>query len=211
MKHLKDCFSAQHKVFKELGGIVEFLYILKKKKGYSTKGDHLSILELALSIVGIFSIPILLKGKKITLESFFGPYFDFKSRIPLIRGSKTQETANSYFYCNTEEIFRNAVNTVPIFETYYNKYPDSSDGFTYAFLEPPYGFAPNKTILEKGCFFLEFINTIFQDLDLLEIYEWNTDNITYFDTGREWWGTFLYSIYDPIKDIYIVILASGTD
>lgn len=45
----------------------------------------------------------------------------------------------------------------------------------------------------------------------LEIYSWNNDWSNYFDDGKEWWGTFYWTIYNKEKDMYIVIAGSATD
>ncbi len=85
-----------------------------------------------------------------------------------------------------------------------------SDGgpipYWFAFLEPPHGSrdtpgdfaAVNAALFPLGT-------------AALEAYEWSTDWSDYFDDGHEWWGTGCWSVYDPGKGRFAVILASATD
>jgi len=84
-------------------------------------------------------------------------------------------------------------------------------GFVYAFLDPPYSFMSRKTIFEKGKFFLDFCQTLFTDISQIEVYMWSTDSSNYFDAGKEWWGAFFWTVYNPYQDWYIGIIASTTD
>ena len=81
--------------------------------------------------------------------------------------------------------------------------------YPYAVLHPPYnlrGTEPEQlALLERLC------RALFGDLETLEIYEWPTDCSNYFDAGKEWWGTFFWTVYSPTYDWYICILASTTD
>jgi hypothetical protein len=150
-------------------------------------------------------------GKQISIEEFLGPYFDYDLKKPLVRGVEHNNTLNSYFLYDQLEILQNAIAIDKRFEEHNHKYPGSSNGFTYAFLEPPYGFGRNKTIHDKGLFFLSAIEQLFSTIESIEIYTWSTDCSPYFDLGNEWWGSFFYTIYNPTKDIYIGILASTSD
>ena len=47
--------------------------------------------------------------------------------------------------------------------------------------------------------------------DELEVFSWNNDFSDYFDDGKEWWGTGLWSIYDPALNRFVIIGASLTD
>jgi hypothetical protein len=150
-------------------------------------------------------------GKQISAEEFLGPYFDYNLKKPLVRGVENNNTLNSYFVHDQPEIVQNAIPIDKLLEDHNHKYPDSSNGFTYAFLEPPYGFGRNKTIQKKGAFFLSAIEQLFSTIEAIEIYAWSTKCSSYFDLGNEWWGSFFYTIYNPIKDIYIGVLASTSD
>ena len=78
--------------------------------------------------------------------------------------------------------------------------------YWYAFWETPHrtGYGPDE--------FRRVNSVLFpQGTDELEVYEWTTDWSSYFDDGREWWGTACWSVYDQRMNRYIVIMASATD
>ncbi|MDE6221624.1 MAG: hypothetical protein K2G51_14590 [Lachnospiraceae bacterium] len=45
----------------------------------------------------------------------------------------------------------------------------------------------------------------------LEIYSWNDDFSDYFDIGKDWWGTAMWSVYDKAMQRYVIIGASLSD
>lgn len=87
------------------------------------------------------------------------------------------------------------------FSTKSSKFGDFS--YWYAFHEPPY-----RTPYTEDDF-KRINNMLFTDS--IEIYLWNNDFSDYFDDGKEWWGTALWSIYDSKKNRFVVIGASLTD
>ncbi|MCM1133127.1 MAG: hypothetical protein NC340_06610 [Ruminococcus flavefaciens] len=87
------------------------------------------------------------------------------------------------------------------FSTKSSKYGDLS--YWHAFHEPPYSTPYTEADFKKinGMLFT----------DSIEIYLWNDDFSDYFDDGKEWWGTALWSVYDSKKNRFVVIGASLTD
>lgn len=77
--------------------------------------------------------------------------------------------------------------------------------YWYAFLEPPHG----NSYLTKD--FTEFNMLLFPDRNNCEVYRWNDEFSNYFDAGKEWWGTGLWSVYDCITGLMVIIGASLTD
>ncbi len=77
--------------------------------------------------------------------------------------------------------------------------------YWYAFLEPPQG----TPYLNSD--FAAFNDVLFPNREDMEIYRWNDGFSDYFDVGKEWWGTGLWSAYDKKADIMVVIGASLTD
>ena len=77
--------------------------------------------------------------------------------------------------------------------------------YWYAFLEPPYGTPYVKSD------FIRFNDILFPNRKALEVYRWNDDFSNYFDAGKEWWGTGLWSAYDRKTGKMVVIGASQTD
>lgn len=149
-------------------------------------------------------------GDRIQLRDFLGPQFDLKTWKPLIKG--VQRHYNSYFYYDTEEIEKNIVNLTEISGQFtFNESDGVSGAFCGAFLEPPHGVQIGDSMLERGRYFLNFCNLLFSDLREIEIYKWSVDCSNYFDAGKEWWGAHFWTIYNPIKNIYIGAVASTTD
>lgn len=56
-----------------------------------------------------------------------------------------------------------------------------------------------------------FNHVLFPDKEQSEVYRWNNEFSDYFDEGKEWWGTGLWTIFDKITGIMVVIGASLTD
>lgn len=77
--------------------------------------------------------------------------------------------------------------------------------YWFAFLEPPHG----NSYLSKD--FIEFNSLLFPNINDCDVYRWNDDFSNYFDEGKEWWGTGLWSIYDHITGLIVIIGASLTD
>lgn len=76
-----------------------------------------------------------------------------------------------------------------------------------AFSEPPYS-VPYK--IED---FRKLNHMLFpiQFREKLEIYRWNDDFSNYFDDGKDWWGTAMWSIYDKWMNRFVIIGASLAD
>ena len=139
-------------------------------------------------------------GKEISVQDFMGWQYEEVSGKIILRGEKLR---NQYFYYDDKEVPEKAV---PLAEEDREKI-----GFVYAFLDPPYSFMCGKTIFEKGNFFLDFCRLLFTDISQTEVYMWSTDSSNYFDAGKEWWGAFFWTVYNPYWDRYIGIIASETD
>jgi hypothetical protein len=85
--------------------------------------------------------------------------------------------------------------------------PDELD-FTYAFCQPPYGLRPGLEDVEV--LFAAVVQHVLGDPDdRTEIWSWSTSWSEYFDDGREWWGTGLWTV--DVAGAIVVILASATD
>lgn len=113
----------------------------------------------------------------------------------------------SALLCSMEELLK-----LPD-DDYYNSRPEGNRCFAipqptpywYAFLEPPYG------VPYLASDFLQFNEVLFPNKEDTEVYRWNDDFSNYFDAGKEWWGTGLWSAYDKITGIFVIIGASQTD
>lgn len=77
--------------------------------------------------------------------------------------------------------------------------------YWYAFLEAPYG-TPYFTDD-----FIKFNDVLFPEKENLEVYRFNDGFSNYFDEGKEWWGTGLWSVYDIKNKVMVIIAASLSD
>ena len=139
-------------------------------------------------------------GKEISVQDFMGWQYEEVSGRIILSGEKLY---NQYFYYDDKEVPEKAVAMA--------EEDREKIGFVYAFLDPPYSFMCGKTIFEKGNFFLDFCRLLFTDISQIEVYMWSTDSSNYFDAGKEWWGAFFWTVYNPYWDRYIGIVASTTD
>ena len=139
-------------------------------------------------------------GKEISVQDFMGWQYEEVSGRIILSGGKLR---NQYFYYDNKEVPEKAVAMT--------EEDREKIGFVYAFLDPPYSFMCGKTIFEKGNFFLDFCRLLFTDISQIEVYKWSTDSSNYFDAGKEWWGAFFWTVYNPYWNRYIGILASTTD
>jgi hypothetical protein len=87
----------------------------------------------------------------------------------------------------------------------------NADGYKTAFFNPPYGL--RKPVKEALILFNNINNALLLPLcdENLEIYKWANDWSNYFDAGKEWWGTFYWTIYNKEKSLFVVIGGSTTD
>lgn len=152
-------------------------------------------------------------GEKIDLEIFLGTHFDFSQHKPLIRGKLSNETRNLYFHPDAIETVENGVwlQQSPEQIKFIKRHPNTPDGFVYSFLHAPYGGRFGTTIKEVGDYLLDFMNYFLGPLNELQIYAWSTDCSPYFDSGKEWWGCFFWTVYNPSKQWYVGLIASETD
>ena len=146
-------------------------------------------------------------GKEISVQDFMGwQYEEVSGRVKILSYNLLNPKTKGYdlfFYHNEKEVPEKAVIMA--------EEDREKIGFVYAFLEPPYSFMCGKTIFEKGNFFLDFCRLLFTDISQIEVYMWSTDSSNYFDAGKEWWGAFFWTVYNPYWDRYIGIVASTTD
>ena len=93
----------------------------------------------------------------------------------------------------------------------------AAQDYMYAFIDPPY---PLLTPGEYKRLPEADILWIFNDINALlfdsfqpelVIYVWSADWSDYFDEGQEWWGSFLWTVYNPQQNFIVVIAASATD
>ncbi|QEM04659.1 hypothetical protein DIU31_014475 [Mucilaginibacter rubeus] len=140
-------------------------------------------------------------GEKIDFKSFLGVGFDFAtSTIKLF----SYDSENKVIYHTVEK------------------------GFAKALVNPPHGLRIEK----RGNFASEdyqasendaysaitksYLSKILccdsiSDVQFLHIISWSDNWSNYFDDGKEWWGTFCWTIYDSRTNKITFITASSTD
>lgn len=221
--------------FDDLGGVIDFKFF-NISNASSDLDRHLQVANRTLELLGqdndhcfnkvaqqlgtsrdayfkVVSKPILPnKVTPLTPEDFFGPYFNFKEQRPILletKGKPFQNVTvfNDYYYYDDTETPDNIVSV---------KQNNNSDfvtqAYTDAFLKPPYPFGKiGMTNFDKGKLFLEFNQFLFDDITKITVYSWQTDCSNYFDDGKEWWGSFFWTVYNPAKKWHIGIAASTTD
>lgn len=77
--------------------------------------------------------------------------------------------------------------------------------YWFAFLEPPC--KTPYSIVD----FIAFNDCLFPNKEHIQVYRWNDNFSNYFDAGKEWWGTGLWSVYDTDSKVFVIIGASLTD
>ena len=137
-------------------------------------------------------------GRKISAERFYGNQLDLRHNRLIVRGQGSQFGRFLYHDSETDAgraIAPNALDTA----------------FCHAFLNPPYPPRFGHSARETGQYFLGFCRRLFGNPADIEAYEWNTDCSDYFDDGREWWGTYFWTVYSPQNGLYTGIMGSATD
>lgn len=150
-------------------------------------------------------------GKKLELKQFLGPHFDIEQGKPLVRGQLSNETLNEYFYYDQPEALSNKIDINKLNRDYRKLYPDEPGWFIHALSEPPYRLNLGNDIHVHGQFILDFLDYFFGDLAAITVYSWSNDCSVVFDAGKEWWGSYFWTVYNPEKQWYIGIIASETD
>lgn len=107
---------------------------------------------------------------------------------------------------------------------------EDHEGLPRALLNPPYGVrVPGarewpKSAAEEPAYhaaYREVLRAYVEDVLGVSLlghdttppvcFRWSTDWSTFFDAGREWWGTFCWTLLRPRDRTVIVLLASSTD
>ncbi|EFC36800.1 predicted protein [Naegleria gruberi] len=113
-------------------------------------------------------------------------------------------------YCeisNTFETIR--FDSFPKFKPQKTKLSPANDIFKLC-ENPPYGIK-NKNSLNLT----KIRSDIYGDYKSLESYNWEshleTEWSSFWEAGKEWWGTYAHSSYFPIRNLFIIAFASTTD
>jgi hypothetical protein len=83
--------------------------------------------------------------------------------------------------------------------------PEAVPGFAFAVLDPPHGHIDPRSLDDLVASVVKGITSN------STIFAWPTDWSNYSDAGREWWGSFLWTVANPDSSRIVVIAASSTD
>ncbi|MGY3777088.1 hypothetical protein [Isobaculum melis] len=97
------------------------------------------------------------------------------------------------------------VDPTNFFKEYQHADDEFEESYYYSVTKPPRNYLNGKKDFKK------LNQLIFPNQKDLIIYRWNDDWSDYFDAGKEWWGTFFWTIYDPSTNRMTVIGGSITD
>lgn len=184
-------------------GMLDFEFFTDLKM---LEGDdlHMEAVKQAMPRIcdGFFSYCLEKATKKaVTKEEFLGSGYCPERDDILLRGRSGNDFLNKMFVGLDEEVKRN-IYCRPVWEC-------EGDGFCYAFSSPPYKTESKVETYRLYHFFLtRFLNDF---KDELEIYQWSDDWSDYFESGKEWWGCYFWTIHNKSKNILIVIAGSTTD
>ena len=157
--------------FDDFGGIID-IKVFKVDKSISEYNSHFltaknSILELQNNSryfkIDFDENKLTGSGRKISVQEFLGPWFDFELKKPILRGFRY---LNNMFYFDMEETDKNIINIrdSELFKS------DTSElltiGFAQAFLNPVHGFRVSNSIYETGKYFIDFCEFLFSDLKI---------------------------------------------
>lgn len=110
-----------------------------------------------------------------------------------------------------EEVIKIKIHEEDIFgdQVSYTTFWGAND-YQNAFFEPPHGLS--GTFKDQRDLFERINEIIFMaEIEQIEIYSWSDGWSNYFDDGKEWWGTYYWTIYNRGRGIYTVIAGSTTD
>lgn len=90
-------------------------------------------------------------------------------------------------------------------------------GYAYAFSDPPYTLydhANKRRVSQEEA--TELFHAINREVlggltPQSLVFQWPDDWSNYFDSGKEWWGTFLWTVTNPDQGPVVVVAASTTD
>ena len=141
-------------------------------------------------------------GKELTIDEFLGFDYDWVNEKPKFKGKKNGK--HWYFDFDNYEYDepKRKLEAVGV---------EHNRGFIQAFFFPPHGLNLGDEYSEAVEYFNDFTAVFFDELKDLKIYTWSIDCTYFFEFGKEWWGSYFWTVYNPTKDIYIGIVASESD
>lgn len=140
------------------------------------------------------------EGEQLDTAEFLGPLCDPVRGALLLRGEENPNRDDLFWYGDAES----GANRVRAPELH------GDGGLAYAYLHPPYNlYADNAT---RNSLFFGLLDQLLggQRGDYV-IWRWSAASSNYFDAGREWWGTYFWTVHPRGTRRVVGITASATD
>ncbi len=147
--------------------------------------------------------------RPLNYDQFLGSYCDPKDQMLILRGSGEVAGGTTLQDPRYDMIGERKI------KSWGQSPPDLHDPgeYAYAFAQPPYGLRGSRA--EAVRLFRKTTEILLPDWDDAVIHDWSGDDLSkvdgYFDSGMEWWGVFLFTIFQPSIERLIVISGSTTD
>ena len=216
--------------FRNMGGVVDYSLIEWEDELPPTYVQHK---WAAIFILSIYEkqikerAAILLQSlPKFTTKEMFLRFigisrkFSHQEQVALTNERQLKRRVSQPFFCDLSLLHGKQIGLEDFLGPNFNprvteliseRHPFGLQGYCYAFASPPYGVhAYNEVTVDEV--FLALNKYLFSDFTVpLEIYEWSTNWHEYFVEGQDWWGSFLWTVYNPQQKFIAVITASTTD
>lgn len=141
------------------------------------------------------------EGEPVGKSEFLGPGCDLVGRRLLVRG-KTQDHRSDMFWSGDKETLENRV-ILPEGWQWHGT-------LSHAYLDPPYPLS--GTPEEQSAAFFGWIDMLFDGFDGdCIIFRWSDAASNYFEDGRDWWGTYFWTIHAKGVDRIVGLVASTSD
>jgi len=141
-------------------------------------------------------------GVQLSIDEFLGYEYDWENNKPKFKGKKNGK--QWYFDFDNHEYDEPKIKLKA-------KGIKHNRGFIQAFFFPPYGMNLGEEKSDALKYFNNFSRIYFDQLKEIEIFNWSIDCTHFFQFGKEWWGSYFWTVYNPTKNIYIGIVGSDSD
>ena len=150
-----------------------------------------------------------LDERKLTHEAFLGEWCDPRDLMLIKRGSGEVEGLG-----RVSDIRYDKLGDAPN-RSWGVTTPDCDEPgqYAYAFSCPPYGLEGPSAKIQR--LFKQSTELLLDRSAPIEIFDWSGGDLTrvhpLFEAGMEWWGAFLFTIFNPGDHSMVVISGSTTD
>lgn len=193
-----DPIASVLKLYHEVGGVVEHVIVALDQPDLPESQQHRN--------AALFTLQ--------TLQRRTDAYFETLLQTKKYRNRRREE----FFQIRIqEELLTGRPVTVPEFlgpswnpEQACFVPSDERTGYAAAFRDPPYPL--RRSQVEALELFRAMTESLFAGFrEPLAVYEWSTECSNYFDAGREWWGTFFWTVGVLGASSIVGVVASTTD